>query len=37
MVTRNEHDAVMKKSGTRQRPSCRASRLTSMLDDKGDG
>ena len=31
-VTRNEHEAVMKKSGVRQRPSCRASRLTSRLD-----
>ena len=32
MVTRNEHDAVMKKSGVRQRPNWRASKLTSRLE-----
>ena len=33
-VTTNEHVAVVKKSGTRQRPSRRASRLTPMLTTK---
>ena len=33
-VTRKEQDAVMKKSGVRQRPSFRASRLTSRLETK---